>query len=553
MTPQLLAALCAGIVLLRASLPAHAPALVDAHAAAAACALVFIVPAPRVSWHIAALVVLAPVLSLIGSWDPWVSLLSLPVAIGAAAFFMLGAGAAGAARTGLLVGLAAAGTLNALTGLVQRAVLYPQALADAEKLGLGPTQIERLRSARPLGLSLSPDLAGAISLMGLFAAAALLAQASDRRARALGITAATASLVGVLLSRSAGTALGLVLGLAVAAALLGDRRRLAVGLLGALVPLGAVVALRGADALLLSVHERLLNYRAAFAIFLDAPVFGVGVARFAPAYAQFREPGANVTRYAHSAWAQGLAETGLVGAVLACAALVLVLRALRTAPRTPAAALLLGGVAASFARASVDYDLQVGQTAALVGLLVGLAVHPGIQAAAMPAPAPGVERPQRLGAATMGLFVLGIAVVLFIREGVLRTDPLSPVAVQELAARAPHDVEAQLAQARFELDGMAVCSAEATCDALARAARARLDALCARPRPPSAALLLRARLRMRQDDAPGALDDVDHALRLDPGNDTAHRMGVALAAQLERDVGARLGEAARWGVAVTEP
>jgi O-antigen ligase len=549
-TPRLLALACGGLVLLRAALPAQPPALVDAHAALVACALVAVLPASTRALRICALVLLALCASLPVSWDPWFSLLASPVVLGALAFFLIGNAATPSLRVGLLGGVALAGALNAFLGGYQRAVLYPRTLAQAAQLGLTPDEIGRLGAARPLGMSLSPDLAGALSLAGLFAAGAIaLAPAANStaslRARMPAGIAAAMCLGGVLLSKSAGTAMALVVGLIVTAFLLGERKRAMVGLVGAALPVGAVLASRGVEPLLHSAGERIENYRTAFLIFLESPFLGVGYGRFAPAYAALREPGSNVTRYAHGAWAQGTAEHGLVGVLAIGGALVLfvvgVRAALKATTDSPWRAIVVGGVVALGTRALIDYDLQIGQTAAIAAVLAGLALS-GIDEGLM-------LRAQRAGAITAGVVLLVLVVVLGMRESALRSDALDPAAVQAYADRASLDVEAQIAQARFEIDGLATC-ADTACDPLEQRARARLDALCARAHPISAALLLRAQLSARTGELGAALADADAALRVDPGSEVAHRMGISLADQLDLDLEPRLAAAQRWGLAV---
>jgi O-Antigen ligase len=544
-TPWLLAIACGGLVLLRAALPAQPPALVDAHAALVACALVAVLPASTRALRICALVLLALCASLPVSWDPWFSLLAAPVVLGALAFFLIGNAATPSLRVGLLGGVAMAGALNAFLCGYQRAVLYPKTLAQAAQLGLTPDEIGRLAAARPLGMSLSPDLAGALSLAGLFASGALALAPPSPRARMPAGIAAAMCLGGVLLSKSAGTAVALVAGLIVTAFLLGERKRALVGLVGAGLPVAAVLAARGVEPLLQSAGERIENYRTAFVIFLESPFLGVGYGRFAPAYAALREPGSNVTRYAHGAWAQGIAEHGLVGALAIGGALVLfiigVRAALRATTDSPWRAIVVGGVAALGTRALVDYDLQIGQTAAIAAVLAGLSLS-GIDEGLM-------LRAQRAGAITAGTLLLVLVVVLGMRESALRSDALDPAAVQAYADRASLDVEAQIAQARFEIDGLATC-AEGACDPLEQRARARLDALCSRTHPSSAAFLLRAQLSARTGDLTAGLADADAALRVDPGSEVAHRMGISLADQLDLDVEPRRAAAQRWGLAI---
>lgn len=366
--------LCAaGLLAVRAASTAHAPSLVDGACALGFAALVVFAGAGahrRIA--VAALAVAAGALASVPtSFDPYVSLLALPVVVGPCAALVVGAGLPASARSAALVGVAGGGALNAVAAAHQRFVTWPDALARREELQLTVEQVGRLSSLRPLGLSLSPDLYGALCLAGA-AAASHLASSTTGRRRAAAIALAVACVLGAALSKSFGVALAAAVGAAVfVVARVGDKRLVLGGAAAALVVAGGAVAARGADALARSAGERIENWRAAIAILVEHPVVGVGLARFAPAYLPVRGEHANVTRYAHSFPLQWLDETGLVGGALLVVAVALVAATLRGARP-----ILLGGAAALLARWAWDYDGNVAQTATIATFLLGASLAP---------------------------------------------------------------------------------------------------------------------------------------------------------------------------------
>lgn len=106
------------------------------------------------------------------------------------------------------------------------------------------------------------------------------------------------------------------------------------------------------------------------------PLLGVGADRFsaeAPTAAADADAG-----WAHSAWLQQAAETGLPGGLLLCAVGVTTVLATRRATRSRAwgasAAVGAAGVGAVLVQASIDYVLHFPAVAVLTALLIGLAV-----------------------------------------------------------------------------------------------------------------------------------------------------------------------------------
>lgn len=535
------------------SLGAHAPAAVDAHACLAALALALVGRAPRPALLAAGLVVGSAVVSLVASWDPWISLLALPAALGPAAFFILAS--SGSCRQALLAGVALGGALNTIASAVQRFYTWPDALRRMDELGLDPATVARLTEARPLGLSVSPDLAGGLCLAGAFCGAALAFEVEDRRARLGLVAAAAVAAAGLLLARSFGTALALVVGVGVSsvAFALGRSRKLGLAVAGlgagaALLALGVALAVRGVDALARSAGERLENWQAALALFAEHPLLGIGYMRFPAGYLAARAPGSNLTRYAHSTPLEHLAETGLVGGLLVVVAVVLIARSLwaRRGALGNADVVLLGAAAAVATRFAIDYDGHVAQTASVAGVVWGL-----LLAEKEPGPAPV---PQRRLTAALAVLSLGLVLVLAGRQGVLETalDAADDAGLRAWVRAFPFDAEPRLALGKRAVDSLAACTNAESCAAARAAALEALDPICARSHPPSAALLLRARARLPTADLPGdigaALADVDAALAADPGNAAAHQLGIVLSRAQGLDDTARVAAAARWGV-----
>jgi O-antigen ligase len=548
---------CAGLVVVRMAVAAHAPATVDAHIALAALALALVGRAPPVALAASGLVVTSVLLSVPWSWDPWISFLALPAALGPAAFFLLAS--SGSCRTALLVGVGAGGALNALVALVQRLWIWPEALRRIDELGLDPATVGRLTEARPLGLSLSPDLAGGLCLAGAFCALALALETKERRVRLGAVAVAALSASGLVVVRSFGGALALLVGAAVASGvlLIARSRRLGLRLAGVGAAAGALVVgvalfVRGPAALLRSAGERLENWKAALAIFESHPLLGVGYMRFPAAYLVERSPESNLTRYAHSTPLEHLAETGLIGALLVVMAIGIGARRLwsRRADLQSGDALLLGASAAAAVRLTIDYDGHVAQTASIAAVLWGLLLVEEV-----PGPAHAV---QRRVLAILALLSLALVVVLAWRQSALERarEDHDDRSLHGYIEAFPFDVEPRLAAGAMAVDALAACTSEESCGAALARAHAALDPVCARRHPPSVAFLLRGTARLHAQDLEGALLDLDAALAVDPGNARAHELGLTVARALERPadvIDARRAAAARWGVGAPAP
>lgn len=538
------------LVVLRMLVPAHAPAAVDAHLALAAVALARAHAVPRAALVAAALVIAGALASVPLSWHPLISLIALPAVLGPAAFLLVGTQAP--ARSGALWGLAVGGAANAVAAAVQRFWTWPELVARSGH-ELDDAVVGRLTQARALGLSLSPDLCGALCIAGACAGAVLALEAPYRERRLAPVALALTSLAGVVVVRSFGSALALGAGGALALALVLARRAGRAGVaaamaglgVGALALLGAFVS-RGGDALAASAAERVANWRVALEVFSSAPATGVGLARFPAAYLVERTPDANLTRYAHSGPLQWLAETGAVGFALAAAGVVVMVIALwrRRAGWSPVQLVVVAGAGALAARTLIDYDGQVAQTASVLALMVGLVWSAGDDAT----DAVALTWHRRITLA-VAIAVVPLVVVPLWREAAL-SDDADDAALTRYAARLPSDPEAHVALGARAVDRLAACPDPEACRAAHAEARRTLDAAAAAAHPSSAVFVLRARVHAYAGALELAERDVDTALALNPGSAPAHQLAVELARAQGDDPRARLDAAAQWHVAV---
>lgn len=565
------------LVAARMSISAHAPDVGDAlfclgFAAIIAFALLLdrslVLPAP---FGAVLIIVLALLGSVASSWHPLVSFLSLPSALCALAAFLAVAALGSAGRMPALFGLLLGGALSSAAAVVQRFITWPDALRRKDELGLGAREIAQLTHARPLGLSLSPDLMSALALAGVVAGIALSSSKNGAVKAGAGALALVCA-AGLVVSRSAGGALAAGALVAVWAVIVVVRRLrgpLALLMLAGalLVPAVLVVLLgRGVEQLTLSASERLQNWHVGKEVFEEHVFSGVGFARFAAAYLAERPPDANVTRYAHSFFVQTLVEGGLLfgGAVLVIVVggLLLLLRARLTTPEDRSRDVVLAGVAALLLRAAYDYDLQISATATSFAVLLGVAWvdarrdGPVMAEAVVPATA---RRRTALASLVLAGFVLvGVSAAVL---GVFRDSALAPFArggavaagdVERLRAYAelfPEDPHAATVQARLLTAALLACASE--CAAVEQQARALLDVERAHP-PPDVALL-EATLAKRRGELAAMERAFARALESDPGSPQAHRLRLRFA----RDAGDPRAdeyqqEAERWRISARE-
>lgn len=518
----------------------------------------------RLLWALAAFVGVALVSSGL-SLAPYLSWLASPTLWTPLVVF-LGILAVGAPARQLVLGaIALAGTSSALVGAYQVGVAWPALATSAGAAELPPALLSRLQGGRALGLSLSPDLGGALALGGLAACATLALDArkrSDPRWRLLLVGAALCG-VGVVLSRSAGVALaGALAGMVWAllrigprlSSVAGPRRALvwaALGLGGAGAGGAAVGTLgRGFEALAHSADERLWNWAVAWDAFGASPLVGHGVGRFASAYAHHQLPGANITRYAHSLPLHTLVELGMAGV---CAALLCVggmlhwrVPQLRRQAQDPARLPLLAGCAALWCRCAYDYDAQIAQGAALLAALSALSLSP-----------PDDEErlheggvPLRVPLMALALLCSASAVPSLWREAVwpeVRSSSYVPAeassALRRYAQVFPGDEHAAVLLLQMDLSAALAC--ESGCEARFRALEARVLERCAAPGAPPPFWAAAVRLAAGRGAMNEARTRLDAALRATPGDPSLRALDVALAEQRGRADPARQ-EALRW-------
>jgi hypothetical protein len=283
---------------------------------------------------------------------------------------------------------------------------------------------------------------------------------------------------------------------------------------------------RTPQALLHSASERWLNWQVAWAAFADAPLTGVGLGRFAAAYATLRPPGSNITRYAHNAPVQALAEGGVAWAALFSAGAVVVLLACwrRRASLRPEQVVWLGAALAILVRLLLDYDLQIPQTAALASLAVGLAVGGLLRAGTTElarAPAWAAR-----AAVLVALSVLAVPTLLLARDNARADD-------DERAAwllRFPSDADTALLHVAEAHRAARACTD--SCDALIARAHDRAHSLAHSDAPTGAravAWVLLAEQALWRGDAASAAAHAEAALQLEAGLRDAHRVAVQAA------------------------
>ncbi len=128
-------------------------------------------------------------------------------------------------------------------------------------------------------------------------------------------------------------------------------------------------------------------------LFRDHPITGTGVGSFATAFPPYQTvPGDAIWEHAHNDYAEGLAETGMIGGVLIFGALLIFLRGayrnLGAGPRHVAGWMQLGATIGSLGiviHSLFDFNLRIPANAAWFALCCGIALV-GVQSAhyAMP-------------------------------------------------------------------------------------------------------------------------------------------------------------------------
>lgn len=300
---------------------------------------------------------------------------------------------------------------RALLGAFLVGMALQSAIQVLQALDLAPVPADK-NAARPAGLHSHPVHVSICHAVAVCAALGWMVETRSRRTQALLAGATLLFLAGIGLAAGRAAMLGLLLALPALAALLVlgghlARRTIVVGAVVALLvaaTAATVVLATGADGLrrqasdvsaaavddaTTSTGQRALWWRASLRAFAQHPVFGAGPGsarafigddadvRAAIARHPERPPDFFVPAHPHSMYLQTLAETGLLGAAILVALLVVALRgACRGALERPircglAAALVVWVVAAGF-----DALHRSGRMAALGCALITLVALP---------------------------------------------------------------------------------------------------------------------------------------------------------------------------------
>lgn len=198
-------------------------------------------------------------------------------------------------------------------------------------------------------------------------------------------TAALVSLLGlaswcVMQTDAQGAQLGLMVALALMCLMTADLRRLIPWYVAGLA-LAIMTHWSYLSNWFVGAQDRLLMWRAGWAMFIDRPLFGHGINTFMANYLTYRVGGEATPRYAHNCYLQVAAETGLLGlaafAWLLGAIIWVITRAVRFAPERAHQRYLLGalgGLAAFLVQSAFDTNFYALRHAALFWVLAGLAV-----------------------------------------------------------------------------------------------------------------------------------------------------------------------------------
>jgi putative inorganic carbon (HCO3(-)) transporter len=189
-------------------------------------------------------------------------------------------------------------------------------LADREAV------IARLAEGRAFEPFATPAALGGFLALGLCVTLACALECRGRR-RALLLAAVALEGLGLLCAASATALAALLVALAVVGLVRRrSRRGLLIGGTAVLVAIGAVALIRGPK--LWSTEDpdspwrlRAGNFRVAWSMVQDRPWAGLGPGGFAEGYPQYRRPGDNETRHAHSLPLELGAELGVAGWLVA--------------------------------------------------------------------------------------------------------------------------------------------------------------------------------------------------------------------------------------------
>lgn len=299
------------------------------------------------------------------------------------------------------------GTLVGIGGICAYSLL------DRLVRGVRPQPWEGDLLQRPLGYA---NALGALAAVGLVLLVGLVAS-QRRRSWWLVAAAGAAVFIPVLvLTRSRGSVLVVIPGLALMAGLRYGRHRLA--LLAAALPLlvlaGALVAPAGshASALSSSLGPRAYYWQVGWRQTADHPLLGTGAGTFEVAWLEHGSfVVAGATRDAHSLYLETLGELGPVGLALVLATLALPLvAAFRQKPASGMTAAGAGAFLAFLLHAGIDWDWEM-PAVTLAGLLCGAALLVGADGGIL------VRSRQRWILLAVALTLVGLALRLLVRHG----------------------------------------------------------------------------------------------------------------------------------------
>lgn len=319
-------------------------------------------------------------------------------------------------------------------------------------------------------------------------------------------------------------------------------RALLFGGLGLLTVLGGLFCLPPVRAVLARVSDfsgysfqgRLRYWDAAWQIFLDHPLSGIGLGNFAYVYPQYQKDHIYYSVDPHSWVLQLVCELGFAGLLLAllltAGYFVWSLRVLRSPMPLPWRIALVAALGGSLAHAAVDFDFTFSAINVFFAVLLAIGSHAAAQTNAQAAPAPAQLRP--------GFEPVQLVCVALILLSMLRAPSLTfeRFVLDDLRGMTVETPEKQ--QAKLDLLSMAIrynphnhitryqrASLEAQQgDSGLLGARVDLDAAIESNPRASSALFLRGML----NPAPAAGSrDVEAAIDLDPYNYPDHYYGWA--------------------------
>jgi hypothetical protein len=321
--------------------------------------------------------------------------------------------------------LTALASAVAVQAVAQAHWLYPRQ-AEVLRAGGDPAAdnaIVRLEAGRPAGPFLLPSSLAGFLALALPSTILLSRRASWRRGRLFGIAAALLQVYALALTRSLGGLAAAAAGLILVLPALTARRRIAFGLVVAILALvlgglflhqrrDEIAETPGGDPLQL----RAGNWGAAARMIEDHPLVGVGPGSFGTAYPRYMRDGMNETRYAHNSYLQTAACWGVWILAPITAVLLGFLKAARRcigdvdgSVEDAGVRLALAAGAATFLLHNlIDFTLYLPGIAGSAALLVGMTLEAGSSPVAATS---GIRSGSRLAALTAAALIAWNALV----------------------------------------------------------------------------------------------------------------------------------------------